>query len=684
MDYTTEKIRNIAIVGHQSSGKTSLCEALAYKAGLIKEKGSIEKKNTISDYLEEEKKRLSSVQSSIISLDYNDYHFNLIDIPGNDDFVFEILGITKIIKGAILVIDANKGVQIGTIKAYNQLKKRGIPIFIYVNKMDSNNIDFNTIYTDICEKLDDKKCVPFTYPIGHEKTFDGFINIVELKARIYNGTTCVDGEIYEDKRQIIFTLHNRLCESVATTSDELLEKFFSNQKLTLDEIKKGLRQGVLKGELYPIIFGSATKNIGCNTLLNMFIDFLPSPTDLKPMKALDSNNKEVEVKTDIKEKTSLSIFKTNDNQFQGTISTFKVNSGVINLNDELYCPNNDKTYKVTTLFKIVGEKLLPVNSIIAGDIGATTKLEGLKFSYTLTSQDRVVKFDEVKYPTATYFKAIVPQSKNDSDKLFKSVEKIMIEDPCVEIKQNNYTNQILIGGLSSSHLNYILDKLKSLFKINFTTEEVKISYRETITKKGEDEGRYIKQSGGSGYYGVVNMEFEPSTKNEFEQKIFGGHIDKGYFPAVEKGFYEALEKGSLTNSPVINVKAILVDGKQHSVDSNEMAFKNAAIAAFRNAYDKLDPILLEPIMKMNIVVLNEYLGVILSDLNKRRSKIISTENKENDIVEIIALTPESEILDYANEIKSITKSTGYFNISFESYEPVPRQIAEKIIQEYKK
>lgn len=679
MSFSPEKIRNIAIVGHQSSGKTSLCESLVYKAGIIKEKGSIEKKNTISDYLADEKKKLSSLQSSIISFDYNDYHYNLIDIPGNDDFIFEMIGVTKLVKGAVLVIDATKGVQIGTIKAFNRLRKRGVPIFIFINKMDSSNISFNSLYEDICNQLDKKKCVPFTYPLGKEDKFDGFVNVVELKARIYNGTTCVDGEIYDDKKQIVFELHNRLCEAVATTNDELLEKFFSSTPLTNEEIKTGLREGILSGELYPLIVGSATKDIGCNTLLNMFKDYFPSPSDLQPIKGKDENGKEVLIKTDINDPLALTIFKTTFNAYQGLISIFKVHSGKITIGDEVYCTNNQKTYKINTLFSLFGEKLVPVKELSAGDIGATTKLDDLRLSYCLVSPERKVIIDPTNYPTATYFKGIIPESKNDSDKLFSSIEKLLIEDPCIKLEKNDSTNQILIGGLSSSHLNYIFDKLKEEYGIKFSLEDAKISYRETITKSGSAEGRYIKQSGGSGYYGVVNMEFSPSDKNEFDQKVFGGHVSKGYFPAVEKGFFEALEKGSLTSSPVINVKGVLIDGKEHSVDSNEMAFKNAAIAAFRNAYDSLGPILLEPYYKLSIVVSSEYLGNILSDLTKRRARILSTEEKEGNSIEVVALVPQAEILEYANEIKSITKATGYYNQEFNSYEPVPKALADSII-----
>ena len=681
MIYTPDKIRNIAIVGHQGSGKTSLVESIAFKGGVIPQKGTVEAKNTLSDYLPDEQKKQTSLSTAVVPVLYHDYKFNLIDLPGNDDFVYEMLGVSRLIKGAVLVIDASKGVQIGTIKNFKALRKRNVPIFVYVNKMDKENIDFPALYEEIKEKLS-KNCVPFSYPIGKQDSFDGFINIPEMKARNYNGKECVDDVIYEEKRQVVFELYNRLAESVATTSDELLEKFFSGEPLTKEEIKAGLRQGVLNGELFPVIVGSAIKDIGINTMMDMFIDYLPSPADLKPITAFDEAGNEVEIPTSNEEPASLCVFKNTYNTYQGLISIFKVNSGIVKLGDTLHCPNNGEDYRISSLFSICGEKLTPVTEISAGDIGAFTKMENIKLSNTLCAPTRIVKFKPVNYPTATYLRGIVPATKNDSDKLFPAVEKLQMEDPTILFEKNAITNQILIGSLSSSHLTYILEKIKDN-KINFTTEKPKIVYKETITAKGESEGRYIKQSGGSGYYGVVNMSFEPSDKIEFASTVFGGHIDKGYFPAVEKGFIEALEHGGLVGAPVINVKATLTDGKQHTVDSNEMAFKNAAILAFRQAYKDCKPILLEPYDRMVVNVPSEYLGAILSDLGKRRGKIISTEEGGDDSFDITAIVPEAEIQEYANELKSITKGTGFFNIEFEDYEKVPDVLAETVIKEYK-
>jgi elongation factor G len=677
--YGPDKIRNIAVVGHQGSGKTSLVESMAFKSGLIPEKGTILAKNTISDFMKEEKQRQVSLASAVVPIEHNGCKLNLIDLPGNDDFIFETIGITRIVKGAILVIDAYKGVEAGTIKHFKMLKKRGVPILIFINKMDKENIDFTALLSEIYRKLDSKHCVPFSYPMGHKDGFDGFVNVVELKARKYDGKTCHDDVIYEDKKQLVFALHNRLCEAVATTNDEMLERFFSGQPLTNEEIRTGLRHAVLDGELYPILVGAAEKDIGIETLMDKLVEYLPSPLDLKPIPAVDQDGKEYDVKTSIDEPTSLIVFKNNYNAYQGLISYFKVQSGVVKLGDEMICPNNGQTYKIMTLFEVCGEKMTPVKEIGAGDIGATTRLADMKLSFTLCDPNHKVTFKEIKYPTPTYFNAIVPETKKDSDKLFQAVDKLMVGDPTIGLKKEETTGQILIGGVSQTHLSYILKRLTDDYGLAFHTEPVKISYRETITQAAEAEGRYVKQTGGAGFYGIVNMKFEPANETSFQSTVFGGHIDKGYFPAVEKGFREALLAGGLIKAPVINVKATLLDGKQHAVDSNEMAFKNAGMLAFRNAYNDCKPILLEPFDKLTVNVPIDYLGAVLTDLTKRRARILSTEDSGDNNMDVIAIVPESEILEYTNELKSISKGTAFFNLTFEDYERVPDQLAKDII-----
>lgn len=679
MDYDAGKIRNVALFGHQGSGKTSLVEALYQKVN-NGEKGTIEKGNTVSDYLKDEKKRMSSVSTSVVPVLYNGYKINLLDVPGNDDFVEESIAVAHSVKGAILVIDAQSKVQVGTIKAYKLLRKRGIPFLIYVNKMDKDYPDYEEILENIYSKLG-KMCIPFTLPLGHSDQFDGFINCVDLKARKYTGTECVDDIIYDDKKAKVFEFHNRICEAVAVTDDSLLEKFFGGEPLTHDEIHKGLRQGVLNGEIYPIIFGSAQNNIGINTLLSMLVDYLPSPVDLKPYIGCDDDGKDVTRKTLCTEPFSGYIFKTLIDPYLGQINFMKVDSGVLKVGQEVYCPNLNRNVKVPSILSICGKNMTAIDEVSAGDICALSKLTELETSFTLSDKDKHVKYKEISFPTAVFFKAIELANKKDDDKINSALAKIVKEQKTIEVKRNVETKQLLLGGLSETHVNYVLQKIKNTYSVELTTTEPKVCYRETITKSAEGDGRYIKQSGGSGFYGVVKMRFEPSDEIKFEEEIFGGAVPKNYFPSIEKGFYEALTQGLLASFPVIKCKAILLDGKYHPVDSNELAFKMASILAFKDAYMNAKPTILEPILNVSIYIGNEYLGDVLNDLNSRRGRIQNIIDKEDETTAIEVLLPEAETLDYVTKLKVLTQGSGYFVREFYAYEEVPQQLKEKVIKE---
>ena len=669
-------VRNIAVLGHLGSGKTSLVEAL-YSTATNKEKGSVERKNTVSDYLAEEQQRASSVVNSIIPVEYKDYRLNLMDLPGNDDFIGEVISAIKVCKGAILVVDASCGVEVGTIKHWNMLRKKNIPTIIYVNKMDKINKSFDLILEEIRSKLG-KNAIPFSYPMGHLDKFDGFVNIVTLKARKYNGKECVDDEIYPQKRQKVFELHNMIVESVAQTSDELLDKFFNGEALTNEEINKGLRNGVLNGELIPVIVGSATKNIGIHTMLDMLINYLPNPQDLQPIIGLDESGNEVAYKTISTEPFSAFVFKTNYDPYTGISNIIKVNSGSLSVGDDVYISDLNRVERITNLSRVFAGKLIPTTKLYAGEIGAITKIDGLETQMSLSDPIHKVTFKKIEFPTPVYFKSIVSSNKNDDDKLSVVLNKLCLADKTITVKRNQVTKQLLLGTLSLGHLTTILDRIKNVYKLNLKTEDEKIVYRETITTSAIGNGRYIKQSGGSGFYGVVEMEFKPNKENLFTEEIFGGAVPKNYFPAVEKGFYEALEKGLLAGYPVVGVHAILRDGKYHAVDSNEVSFKNAAILAFKDAYMRCNPVLLEPIYEIVITVDQTMVGAIISDLNTRRAKISNVEINSYGAQKINALVPQLEILDYANVLKSLTQGSGFFNRSFYDYEVAPSQVAKNV------
>lgn len=672
----SSKIRNIVILGHLQSGKTTLVESL-YSITSGAPKGSIEKGTTISDYTAEEKAKMSSIKSSIVPINYKDYKINLIDVPGSDDFISEAISAVGVVKGAVVVIDAQAGVEVQTIKHWNMLRKKNIPTFIYVNKMDKEEVHFDQLMDSIREKLG-KNAIPFCYPMGHKDEFDGFVNCVTLTARKYNGKECVDAEIYDEKKAKVFELHNTMVEAVAQTSEELLEKFFNGEALDREEIQAGLRTGVLSSELTPVLVGSATKNIGLHTMLDMFIDYLPNPSDLKPVEGQDEKGNKIERKTLDDEPFSAFVFKTIVDPYAGVSSIFKINSGVLKAGQNIYIPNLGKSVAISQLFTLLGGKTSSVQQLNAGDIGCVTKIDGLETSMTLCDPKNVIIYPKLDLPTPVYYKGLVPKTKQDEDKLSMVLAKIMLEDQTIEIKRNVETSQQLIGTLSLGHLNYILEKMKNSYKLDLNTEDVKIVYRETIKAKANADGRYIKQSGGSGFYGVVNMDFEPAEENVFTEEIFGGSVPKNYFPAVEKGFFEACEKGLLAGYPVIGVKATLKDGKYHPVDSNELAFKMAAILAFKEAYMNCKPVILEPIIKIIVTVSGDMVGDIISDLNQRRAKIVGMDVNSVGNQKITALVPESEIVEYVNDLKSITQGAGFFVREFYKYEEAPAFIQDKI------
>ncbi len=673
-----KNIRNIVILGHLQSGKTTLAETL-YAAATGNQKGSVDAGTSISDYTPEEKSRKSSVHSAILPLEYKGTKINLIDCPGSDDFITDTISAISVVKGAVLLLDASKGVEVGTVKHWNFLRKKNIPTIIYVNKMDKPDVHFDKLMDDIRTKLG-KNAIPFCYPMGHNDGFDGFVNCVTLTARKYNGKECEDAEIYPDKRAAVLELHNQMVEAVAETSEELMEKFFMGEQLTREEIQDGLRKSVLASDLIPVLVGSAIKGIGIHTLLDMMIDYLPNPQDLNPIEGVDMNGNPVERKTLDDEPFSAFVFKTMVDPYFGTANVFKVNSGKIKVGDTVHVSKLDKDIQVSQLNVVTGAKMASVSELTAGDIGCIVKADGVENSMTLSAPSSKIAYPEIEYPTAVYYKALLTSSKSDEEKLGNVLAKICLEDKSIEVKRNPETNQLLIGTLGISHLSYLLERMKNTYKLNLTTEDSKIVYRETIRASATGNGRYIKQSGGSGFYGVVEMEFKPAPENTFTEEVFGGAVPKNYFPAVEKGFFEACEKGLLAGFPVIGVHAILKDGKYHPVDSNELAFKMAAILAFKDAYMNCKPVILEPIIKITVTVEADMVGDIISDLNQRRAKVTGMDVNSRGNQKITALVPESEIQEYTNDLKSLTQGSGFFVREFSNYEPMPQALQDKLLK----
>ena len=656
-EYHSKAIRNVAILGHMDCGKTTIAEAVLYLAGAIDKKGEVEKKNTVSDYTVEEQARQTSLQSSLIPVEWNGHKINFLDVPGSEEMIGEVDNVLSVVKGAVLVIDAGAGVEPGTERAWEELRKHNVPTLIFVNKMDKENIKYEELIEELKEKLG-KRVAPFCYPLGKQDAFDGFALVAEGKARLYRDGICVDGEIYEDKKEKVQELYEWMCEAVAETSEELMEKYFAGEPLELEEVKVGLRTAVLAGEVYPVICGSAIKNIGIATLLNMIIDYNPCPDDLKPKAGHLPNSDEVILKpTADSEPLAAYVFKTIVDPFVGTISLLKIYSGVVKTGMDVYIPNIDQTVKLPQIFSLMGKTQLQIDAAYAGDIVAVAKLSELEIGYTLCDKKAPVVFDKPDYATPIYYVAIKPKNKQDEEKISSALTKIKQEDPTFEFKRNPETAQLLIGGQGVLHIGYIIDKLKNIFKVEVTQEDPKVVYRETIRGRTTGDkgvqGRHKKQSGGAGQFGDVWIKFEPSQEVfEFHEEVFGGAVPKNYFPAVEKGLQKALEKGPLAGFPVIGVKATLVDGSYHPVDSNELSFVLAAGLAWQAAIKEVKPTILEPIMELLITVKTEHVGAVMGDMSKRRGRILGQEDIGNGKTVVTAEVPESEIAKYATELKS--------------------------------
>jgi len=680
--YKTDQIRNVALIGHSGSGKTTLTEAALFVAGVTNRQGRVEDGNTISDFGKEEIARKVSIGTTAIPIEWNNIKINIMDTPGYFDFVGETYGALRASEGAILVVDASSGIEVGTEKAWKLLEKHRRPRFIFINKMDKENVDFEKLINELRQEFGDK-IYPFALPIGKAEDFKGFVNVRDEVAYKY-----VDGErqeipLRDNEKQEIEDIRESLVEKVAETDDELMMKYFDGEPFTTEEIAKGLRTSVANGDLVPVFLGSAEKAIGMDYLLSVIQRYIPSPKDVGKVKAY-KDGEEIERNIDINEPFSAIVFKTIVDPFVGKLSLFKVLSGKLTKDMDIYNPNKDKVEKLGGLFVLRGKNQIEVNEIIAGDIGATSKLQYTQTGDSICDKNDHTQYERLSYPQPTLYLAVEPKAKGDEEKIGTSLQRLTEEDPTFVLERNKETKQLLIGGQGNMQLAVITDKLKNTFDVDIVLSNPKIAYRETIKGTSSVQGKHKKQSGGAGQYGDVHIRFEPTTEEfVFEEEVFGGAVPRNFFPAVEKGLRESLNNGILAGYPVVNVKAVLFDGSYHPVDSNEMAFKIAASLAFKKGIEAAKPILLEPIVKVEINIPEEYMGDIMGDMNKRRGRILGMEPQDDGSQLVIAEAPHAEMFEYAIDLRSMTQARGEFTMEFIRYEEVPSNIAEKIIEEAK-
>lgn len=664
--YYTDKIRNVALLGHSNCGKTSLTELLLFKTNVINRMGKVEDGNTISDFDKEEKDRQVSISTSIIPIEYDNTKINFLDTPGYFDFVGEVYGALKVASSAVIVIDASSGIEVGTEKAWKYAEQKKLPRIIFVNKMDKENIKFD----ELLEKLRDtfgKKVVPFAIPLGKGEKIDGYMDI--LTRQCYIGQDPVD--TLPDTAEKGEKVRSLLMESVAETDEALLDKFFNGEEFTDEEIHDGLKKSVITGDLVPVIIGAATKGLGANLLMKTIKEYMPTEIDVE------------HVKPDT-DPMSAFVFKTIVDPFVGKITLFKVMSGTVKKDMDIYNARSQETERLGSVFFIRGKDQVEASEIKSGDIGATSKLQYFNTGETISTKGHPVEFEGIDFPKPCYFMAISAKTKDNDEKVGLGLHKLNEEDPTFTIERNSETKEQVIGGQGNIQLEVIASKLKNNFKVEVNLTPPKVAYRETIKGKSDVQGKHKKQSGGAGQYGDVHIRFEPTTEEFiFTEEIFGGSVPRNFIPAVEKGLRDNLDKGVLAGCKVVGVKATLYDGSYHDVDSNEMAFKLAATIAFKKGIQEAKPVLLEPVAKVQINIPDEYLGDIMGDMNKRRGKILGMEQQEDGSQLVMAEAPMAEMYTYAIELKSMTQARGSFSMEFLRYDEMPFIMAEKVISDYK-
>ncbi len=680
--YNIDKIRNVALIGHSSCGKTTLTEALLYITKVTNRMGKIEDGNTVSDFDKEEKDRQVSIGTSIIPVEYENTKINFLDTPGYFDFVGEVYGALRVASGAVIVVDASSGIEVGTEKAWKYAEQRNMPRIIVLNKMDKENVKFDVLLEELREKFG-KKVVPFAVPIGESESFKGYVDIVARQGRLIEAVDNVKVDIPADLTGKVEEMRSVLMESVAETDEEMLEKFFSGEEFTDQEIHDGLRKAVLAGEVVPVVVASASKAMGIKCILHMINEYLPSAEDLKEVKGTN-DGAEVTRKVDPTQPLSALVFKTIVDPFVGKITLFKVLSGTLKKDTEIYNAANRESEKVGSVFYLRGKDQVEANEIIAGDIGATSKLLHFKTGDTISVKTNPIIYEGIDFPKPCYFMAISAKTKDNDEKVGIGLHKLNEEDPTFTIERNIETKEQIIGGQGNIQIAVIASKLKNNFKVDVDLTNPKVAYRETIRGKSDVQGKHKKQSGGAGQYGDVHIRFEPTTEEfVFAEEIFGGSVPRNYIPAVEKGLRDCLDKGVLAGCKVVNVKAILYDGSYHDVDSNEMAFKIAASLAFKKGMTEAKPVLLEPIAKVEINIPDEYMGDIMGDMNKRRGKILGMEQQPDGTQKVMAEAPQAEMYTYAIDLKSMTQARGSFTMEFLRYDEMPFNMAEKVIADYK-
>jgi elongation factor G len=682
-----DKLRNIALVAHGGAGKTSLAEVMLFNAGVTNRIGRTEDGNTVMDYEPEELKRLTSISSSFAQAPWKKHTISIVDTPGDQNFFTDTKLSMQAVDAAVVVVDSVDGVKVQTEQAWEFAANDNLPLLIFLNKLDRERADFQTAFQDSKDSFEAPKPIIVQMPIGKEAEFKGIVDLVSMKAYTYDdkgkaSATDIPSEMQAD----VESEREALIENVAEADDALIEKYLEGETLTDDEIKAALRKGILERVFVPVLCGSATKNIGIDLVMDFIVNCLPSPLERAPFQAVSaSDDSEIEVKSDPDAPFSAMVFKTVADPYAGRLSIFRVVSGTLGGDGTFYNTTKQTKERFNQLLTIMGKEQKPVDSAGPGSIVAVAKLKETTTGDTLCVDTNKIRFKMAEpLPTLITF-ALEAKSQGDEDKIWSSLTRLLEEDQGLKVERNAETKEILLSGSGQVHIESTIEKIKRKFNVEVLLKTPKVPYRETIKKKVRVQGKHKKQTGGHGQFGDCWVQLEPLPRGkgfEFVDAIVGGAIPKTYIPAVEKGIVEASQKGVLAGFPCVDFKATLDDGSFHAVDSSEMAFKIAGSLAYRKAAEEAKPVLLEPIMKMQITTPDEFMGDIMGDLNGRRGRVLGMDSAGKYQV-INAEVPMSEILTYAPDLRSMTGGRGIFSVEFERYDEVPAQMAEKVIEEIK-
>lgn len=677
-------IRNVVLLSHQGAGKTSLAEFILFTSGAIQRLGNVKDGTTTSDYDPLEVERHMGINLSLLPIQWQEMKLNLIDTPGYADFVGEVRSGLRVSEGAIIVICAASGVEVGTEQMWNGAEKANLPRLIFVNKMDRDNADFLSTLKGIQAKLS-PKCLPLQLPIGSQSDFQGIIDLVTMKA--YIGTDSQEAEIPSALRKQAEASREKLVEAVVEVDDELINKYLGGEPINNEEIFAAIRKSTIAGKLVPVFAGSALQGIGIQQILNSICSYLPSPEEKDAViaKNVSTGNQE-EIKPNSESPLSGLVFKTSADPYVGKLSYFRIYSGVISSNSQVWNANKNSMERIGQLFTMLGKNQQTVPQVAAGDIGAVARLSLTTTGDTLCTREHPVILPGIEFPKANFSMAIQPQAKTDLDKMSTVLPRICEEDPSLQTHREADTNEFIISGVGDNHLEITREKIRRKFGVEVKLDPPMIPYKETITISTKAEYKHRKQSGGHGQYGHVLLELEPLPRGggfEFAKKIVGGSIPQNYIPSVEKGVNEAKQEGVLAGYPVVDVKVSLYDGSFHAVDSSDIAFKIAGAQALKKGLSQGQPVLVEPIMKLTITVPEMYTGDITSDLNTKRGRVLGM-NPSNGINVIEAQAPYAELLRYALNLRSLTQGRGSFVMEFDHYEEVPAHLSQKIIADKKK